>query len=243
MLKPLYQKIAQTLIEDIQSGKISVSEKIPPENVLTKKFGVSRHTIREALRILSDMNLVERQPGHGTVVKSNDTKVNYTQSINSLTEILKYPEETKISIIHSRIEYLGQSTAILIDSRVGEKWTKLSGVRSLLNNKKPICWSDIYIKEQYSSIESKIGSEPIPVYQLIEKEFDLDIQSVKVKIFASTVPENIAHHLDVEGGSPALIVVRNYKTISKKSFEVSVSLHPKDRFTYSIELQKDWQIP
>ena len=78
----------------------------------------------------------------------------------------------------------------MIDSRVGEKWTKLSGVRSLLNNKKPICWSDIYIKEQYSSIEDKIGSEPIPVYQLIEKEFDLDIQSVKVKIFASTVPEN-----------------------------------------------------
>ncbi len=243
MLKPLYQKIAQTLIDDIQSGRIPISEKIPPENVLTKKFGVSRHTIREALRILSDMNLVERQPGHGTVVKSNDTKVNYTQSINSLTEILKYPEETRISIIYSRLEFIGQSTANLIDSRVGEKWKKLSGVRSLINEKKPICWSDVYIKEQYSSIEDKIGVSPTPVYQLIEKEFDLDIQTVKVKIFASTVPENIAPYLNVESGSAALTVVRNYKTMSNKSFEVSVSIHPKDRFTYSIELQKDWQIP
>ena len=128
-MKPLYQKIAQTLIQQIQSGSISVKDKIPPENELTKKFGVSRHTIREAMRILSDMNLVERQPGHGTVVKSVDSRGNYIQSINNLTEILKYPEETRLKITKSIIENIDQNTANLIEGKVGDKWRKLSGIR------------------------------------------------------------------------------------------------------------------
>ena len=240
---PLYQEIANTLISEIKSGKMSISDKMPPENELTKRCGVPRHTIREALRILSDMNLVERQAGHGTVVKSSETKVNYTQSINNLTEILKYPDETRITVIRSVEENINQETAHLINAKNKEKWRKISGVRTLLKTKKPICWSDIYIKECYASIENKIGNENLPVYQIIEREFGLDIGCVKVKIFASTVPENISKYLEVEPGSAALTVIRNYITSSNKSFEVSVSLHPKDRFTYSIELQRDWQIP
>ena len=106
---PLYQQKAHTLIEEIKSGKMSISDKMPPENELTKRFGVSRHTIREALRILSDMKLVDRQAGHGTVVKSSEAKVNYTQSIKNLTEILKYPEETRITVIRSVEENISRS--------------------------------------------------------------------------------------------------------------------------------------
>ena len=240
---PLYQQIAHTLIEEIKSGKMSISDKMPPENELTKRFGVSRHTIREALRILSDMKLVDRQAGHGTVVKSSEAKVNYTQSISNLTEILKYPDETKIRVISSCSEDIDQETSELFKIKQKEKWKKISGLRTLLKNNKPICWSDIYIKDCYASIKDKIGELNIPVYQIIEREFGLDIKSVKVNIFASTVPEKISKYLEVEPGSAALTVIRNYITSSNKSFEISVSLHPKDRFTYSIELQRDWQIP
>ena len=242
-MKPLYQKIAQSLISDIQSGNLSIKDRIPTENELTKKFGVSRHTIREAMRILSDMNLIERQPGHGTIIKSLDTKSNFTQSINSLTEILRYPEETNLEIHNSNIINIDEETASIIDGKSGDRWRKISGLRSVINSQKPICWSDIFVREDFSGIEEKIGSRPGPVYQLIEKEFGVEIKTVKVKIFASIVPEDISEKLEVEIGSPALTVVRDYKTISNKSFEVSVSIHPKDRFTYSIELKRDWQLP
>jgi hypothetical protein len=38
-----------------------------------------------------------------------------------------------------------------------------------------------------------------------------------------------------------MTIVRRYAGLKQRVFEVSVSIHPEGRFTYSIELRREWQ--
>ena len=50
--RPLYQEIADELLGEIRSGKVPVGQMMPTEMEVRDRFGVSRHTIREAIRQL-----------------------------------------------------------------------------------------------------------------------------------------------------------------------------------------------
>jgi DNA-binding transcriptional regulator YhcF (GntR family) len=67
---PLYRQISDTLLAGIRDGKFPVGSFLPGEMDLISRFDASRHTIREALRVLEDMGMVARQRGRGTVVLS-----------------------------------------------------------------------------------------------------------------------------------------------------------------------------
>ncbi|MBE3561207.1 MAG: GntR family transcriptional regulator [Ktedonobacteraceae bacterium] len=59
----LYQQLLSRLIEAIESGAITVGEKLPTEAELVKTYGVSRTTARRALDELRRQGLVRREPG------------------------------------------------------------------------------------------------------------------------------------------------------------------------------------
>lgn len=67
---PLYYQVAKLLKERIENGELLPGHRIQPEYDLAEEFGVSRHTIREALSMLENEGLVYRQPGLGTFVQS-----------------------------------------------------------------------------------------------------------------------------------------------------------------------------
>ncbi|MEV8339041.1 FadR/GntR family transcriptional regulator [Leucobacter sp. NPDC077196] len=54
----------------ILDGKLEPGERLPPERDLAEHFGVSRVSIREALRELENRGLIDRRPGRGTIVLS-----------------------------------------------------------------------------------------------------------------------------------------------------------------------------
>lgn len=66
---PLYEKIYLLLRDEILSGKIASGESLPPEPVLSQRYGVSRITTTRALQILSEQGLIVRIRGKGTFVR------------------------------------------------------------------------------------------------------------------------------------------------------------------------------
>lgn len=55
-----YEQLAGLLRERITSGELGVGDRLPSETALAKQAGVSRSTVREALRILEQGGLIER---------------------------------------------------------------------------------------------------------------------------------------------------------------------------------------
>ena len=70
MGEPLYRMIAEDLRRKIESGELPKEPKgsLPTESELQKEFGASRNTIREAIKWLITLDLVETRAGQGTFV-------------------------------------------------------------------------------------------------------------------------------------------------------------------------------
>jgi GntR family hexuronate regulon transcriptional repressor len=64
----LYQRVANSIVEEIRSGKYPPGDRLPPERELAEEFGVSRPTVREAMIALEIRGIVEARRGSGIYV-------------------------------------------------------------------------------------------------------------------------------------------------------------------------------
>ncbi|MFI1177100.1 GntR family transcriptional regulator [Streptomyces melanogenes] len=71
----VYERIADELRESIRAGQLAPGDQLPTEAKLSERFGRSVPTIREALRLLRDEGLVEKQHGRGNFVRRPRTTV------------------------------------------------------------------------------------------------------------------------------------------------------------------------
>jgi GntR family transcriptional regulator len=65
---PLYRTIADDLRQQIESGKLKPGHQLPTETELRERYDASRNTVRDAIRWLTTLGLVETKPGQGTFV-------------------------------------------------------------------------------------------------------------------------------------------------------------------------------
>ncbi|WP_284140009.1 MULTISPECIES: GntR family transcriptional regulator [unclassified Virgibacillus] len=87
----LYLQVIDKIKQDIESGIYREKEKLPSEFQLSKKLGVSRATLREALRILEEDNVVTRRHGVGTFVNQ---KPIFSSGIEQLTSVTYMIEQS-----------------------------------------------------------------------------------------------------------------------------------------------------
>lgn len=65
----IYEEIVRQIKAMIAEGRLQSGDRLPPERDLAEKFVVSRTSVREALRALESLGLVEIRPGEGTFVR------------------------------------------------------------------------------------------------------------------------------------------------------------------------------
>lgn len=65
---PRYQQLKAHIVANIQAGRLRPLDRVPSEQDLVRRFGVSRMTANRALRELASAGIVVRQPGVGTFV-------------------------------------------------------------------------------------------------------------------------------------------------------------------------------
>jgi GntR family transcriptional repressor for pyruvate dehydrogenase complex len=67
----LAEKVVERIIDMIERSTLKVGDLLPTEKELTELFGVGRSSVREALRALQSMGVIEKRQGSGTYVKSS----------------------------------------------------------------------------------------------------------------------------------------------------------------------------
>ena len=68
MANPMYRQIAEDLRAQIESGKLKPGQQLRTEIELREHYNASRNTVRDAIKWLTNLGLVETKPGQGTFV-------------------------------------------------------------------------------------------------------------------------------------------------------------------------------
>jgi GntR family transcriptional regulator len=84
----LYLQVIDHLKQDIENGIYKEREKLPSEFDLAKQLGVSRATLREALRILEEENVIIRRHGVGTFVNAKPLFTSGIEQLSSVTDMI-----------------------------------------------------------------------------------------------------------------------------------------------------------
>lgn len=107
--------VTEQLKERIITGTYKMGEKLPNETALCESFGVSRITVREALKKLNMMGILDIRQGKGTFVKPVDLSL----FMKPLYQLIDF-EDVDIESIYSARKYLETGTA----SMAAEKRTE-----------------------------------------------------------------------------------------------------------------------
>jgi len=231
-------ELRQTLAAEIAAGVFAVGAKFPTEYELCDRFDVSRHTVREALRALEDQGLLARQAGLGTTVLAHTPATQYTSTLDSLGGLHDYATETAFEKQNEGFVTIRGGLAEILGREPGERWLRFAGLRRMVTDGRAICWTEIFVAETYSAERGKLVSAEAPVYETIAREFGLEIQQVEQRISALAMPPEIAKALDVEPDKPALMTRRRYFAGGDMPFEISLSIHPGDRYAYTQRLHR-----
>ena len=84
----LYEKIVEQIEKRIVDGELNAGDKLPSERELAIQFGVSRTSVREAMKALTLRGLIEVTPGRGTFI-TDQTSQALRHSMNLMFQVGK----------------------------------------------------------------------------------------------------------------------------------------------------------
>lgn len=234
-----YWEISELLREDITSGKYAIGARLPTEEQLIEQFGSSRHCIREALRVLTEDGLVLRKPRAGSTVIAFAPTSHFTQRLASVHELLNYPTQTLRRTLSATFVKADNELAVLLKCPLGASWFRIEALRIVPGSLVPLCKTDIYIAPEFAKVTGHKKHELIPVADQIAEMFGKIADSTNIEIAASLLPASAAELLQVPANSAALNVIRRYADSDGKVYEVTVSMHPSQRYTYNFHLKRE----
>lgn len=81
---PKYIQIAEYFKAEIKAGRIIINDRILSESEIVEKFGVSRHTVRQALMLLENEGFIYREQGRGAFC-CYEEKIDINKNVAVLT--------------------------------------------------------------------------------------------------------------------------------------------------------------
>ena len=237
--QPLYIQLAQTLGERIANGEYAIGALLPTEAELGATFGVSRYTVRQAIQHLRQQGLVSARKGVGTRVEARRAEPSYSQSLHSLSELLQFAHETRLDLLaHEEVVARG-GVAELLGCRPGKRWIRVVGIRNGDDEDPPICHTELYIDAAYQELTKDAVSLKTAFWSLIERQFGETVIEVAQQIEAALLTVEQAAQLNCQPGAPALKFTRRYYVTGRRLVELSINLHPADRFSYWMTIKRD----
>jgi DNA-binding GntR family transcriptional regulator len=236
---PRYQQVADELVAQIAAGAYPVGALLPTEMELCGQYGISRSTVREALRRLRDAGLISRKRRIGTEVVARSSPASYRQPTNSISDLLQYADETQVEILSEKRVSCDALLAGLLECRQGNMWFRVNSLRVVPDDPRPICMATAYVDAALPDIETELAGVRGPISAMLERVYGIRIARIEQSIQAIRLGKRQARLLRAEAGSPALQAIRRYYQADNTLIELSSAIHPGDRFTYVTSLLRE----
>jgi GntR family transcriptional regulator len=243
-LETRYAYVARALTEAIGDGRHPIGSVLPNEFELAEQFSVSRSTVRAAMRELQASGLVSRKRNAGTKVEAMSPQRapgGFTQALGSIEAVQQFGVETERHVQRVAEIVTDDALARALGCQPGRRWLCISSLRLIPNDetRTPICWTDVYIDGAFADeVRARMDGHRDIFGTLVEQISGRRFSEIRQDISAVGVPVDKADALKAERGAHALSIRRQYLFSSNEMAEVSLSVHPADRYSYTTRLTR-----
>ncbi len=198
-----YILIRKALIDYIKEKKLEIGEKLPPEDRLACLLGVSRVTLREALRQLREEGLIYSKRGSGTYVSGNVKDIVGTLDINLGSTRMIEIAGCEPGVTFHEVELINADGALADKLKVKKGCGIVLLTRVRTADKRPVVFSMDYLGPEVATIFLAVNDRIMSLFKLIE-ESGIKIGNSFAEIYPENCTEELAEKLSYKTGSHIL---------------------------------------
>ena len=232
---PLHIRIRESIRRRVRKGElVDQSGRLLTEAELVKLFGVSRVTIRHAIRPLVEEGMFARERGRGTFLRSNEPE-NWVGRLMGFSETIRDAGfEPGARILHKGMTNR-HDPAVRDLLRERAVW-ELKRLR--LADNTPIAIEHAYYPPDIGLELEKRDLTSIVMYRVFEEDLGLNIKEANQTISAGRADEVSAKLLGVEEASPLLAMQRLTVSADGRPLELLRSVYLPEFFQFAITLSR-----
>lgn len=225
--EPLWFQVEEAIRAIIKSGEWATGDQIPAEDRLCALFGVSRITLRHALRNLEESGLLRREHGRGTFVRST-TLVAGTRELTSFTqEMGNIGVVAGSRLLDCSLTKADAAAAAALELEEGDPVVRIRRLR--LGNNEPIGIQTAQLAGARVPGFLDSGLLQGSLYEALERRYGIVAMEARESYRVGTVPAADADLLGLAVGTPAFIVER-VSIDERGPFEFTISVMRGDRY-------------
>jgi GntR family transcriptional regulator len=233
--RPLYVSTAELLAEILR--KTEPGSYLPSEPKLAKQLGVSRATLREAMRPFEERGMIVRRQGVGTYVTEPphviETGLDALNSIESLAENLDIPVEMHALQITERQPDRGEGQILSL----GSEQSVLEISRVIQTEARPAAYLIDVIPTGLLSFDKLQDGFKGSVLDLFLRQGFPELECSSTEIKAVSASAEIARLLNIQRGDVLLLMESRLQTISQMVIDLSSSYFIPGIFRFNITRQ------
>ena len=236
---PLHSRLESTLRSLIQQGTIGTGAVLPGELEMAAQLGVSRHTVRHALGVLTNEGLLRRERGRGTTVVSARPPAVIERSLSTFYAFA-WETRARGATQHS---YVLDRTTMAADETLAQRLNVDAGtqleriVRLRTADEDPLLLETAYLPRKFSQALDGPALEQDSIYDVLEERCKIRITGARESIRPIVLSRATARLLHAASGAPAFSVERTTWS-DQGPIEWQESIVRGDRYLYSVELPR-----
>jgi DNA-binding GntR family transcriptional regulator len=234
---PYYRRMAGILMDEIGRGTYAIGATLPTERELCQRFEVSRHTTRDALKLLEQKGLIRRRQGSGSTVLSLSPRLRYEQSIQSIDDLMQQGSASRLQVIScEELEPEADPFAHRIGLVARKPCVRVRSIRYLRHDVRPLALVDVYAAVRSRVQARRLLDPEAAAREIVATVEPSRLERIEQAFSAVNVDEESARLLHVAAGDAAFRTVRNYFDVKGNLVVVAHSLYQGQLFTYSSTL-------
>jgi GntR family trehalose operon transcriptional repressor len=227
-----YEVIVSDLEQKIFKDIYRENDLLPSEHKLSLIYGVSRATVRQALDVLVENGLIQRQHGYGSIVIAHDKLLFPISGLVSFKELqtsLGFDSQTEVVIF-------GEMT---VDEKLADLTSFPVGVemyhvlrRRKIDGKYTVLDRDFLWKDIAKNLTKEISQHSI--YDYLENDLNLDIAYAQKEITVDIACEEDFDLLDLNPQDHHVVSVKSHVYLADNTpFQYTESRHQVDKFRFT----------
>ena len=231
---PLYIVAKEEIQNYIDTHKLKAGERLPPENEMTRTLGISRGTLREAMRLLEEKGVLQRRQGVGTIISTTRGIIGSSLDINESPSEMIRGKGMRPGALRSIVETVSADPKIAVELDVDKNSpvVRLSRVRTADDN--PVAYTVDYLpagligEDFYEQIMD--GS----LYTYLEEVLGIGVTNSMLRIEPLKASARMAQKLEIVPGSLLMLLKQTDKNSDNTPIIYSEEYFIADRFEFFV---------